>query len=35
MIKIESYETSDATIASKAVALHGSGANVLIAAATP
>ncbi|HEX2940296.1 MAG TPA: ABC transporter substrate-binding protein [Rhodopila sp.] len=35
VIKVVSYETTDATIDSQAVALQGSGADVLISAATP
>jgi branched-chain amino acid transport system substrate-binding protein len=35
VVKIASYETTDATIDSQAVALQASGANVLITAATP
>lgn len=35
VVKIVSYETTDATIDSQAVALQGAGANVLITAATP
>ncbi len=35
VVKIVSYETSDATIDSQAVALQASGADVLITAATP
>jgi branched-chain amino acid transport system substrate-binding protein len=35
VLKVVSYETTDATIDSQAVALQASGANVLITAATP
>ena len=35
VVKIVSYETTDATIDSQAVAMQASGANVLITAATP
>jgi branched-chain amino acid transport system substrate-binding protein len=35
VVKVVSYETTDATIDSQAVALKGSGADVLITAATP
>jgi branched-chain amino acid transport system substrate-binding protein len=35
VVKVASYETSDATIDSQAVALQASGADVLITAATP
>ena len=35
VVKVVSYETTDATIDSQAVALQASGANVLITAATP
>jgi len=35
VVKVVSYETTDATIDSQAVALRGSGADVLITAATP
>src|SRR6202000_3476777 len=35
VVKVVSYETTDATIDSQAVALQGSGADVLITAATP
>lgn len=35
VVKVVSYETTDATIDSQAVALQGSGADVLISAATP
>ena len=35
VIKAVSYETSDPTIDSQAVALQGSGADVLVSAATP
>jgi branched-chain amino acid transport system substrate-binding protein len=35
VIKVVSYETTDATIDSQAVAMEASGANVLITAATP
>ena len=35
IVRTQSYETTDATIDSQIVALHGSGANVLLTAAVP
>ena len=35
VVKVASYEVTDATVDSQLVALQGSGANVLITAATP